>query len=175
MSLTKDATESLRPFKPRRKRLPSTRTRERNAQIFDVFTATAMMAPRRRLGLIGAVVAILSGLTSIYVGITLMTETQDMMGEEVVLPLSEATGPFTLGLGVIILLTGLVMIGAPMRLMGRKGGALMLIYGIVMLILSGRAATDMAALMPMAPSMVLMIVFSVAMLAIGATMFRSKG
>ena len=83
-----------------------------------------------------AVIGIAGGIVDLIAGLSLVQPIVMMEGESMMVQSTALwTGYFLMALGVIVLLTGLYLLTA--RLMGKRSlaGALMLIYGVIMLVL----------------------------------------
>lgn len=82
-----------------------------------------------------AIIGIVGGIVDLIVGLVLLQPAGMAEGLMMVPSLAIVGGYFLLGLGVIVLLTGLYLLMSRMTKNRSTIGALMLLYGVIMLIL----------------------------------------
>ena len=126
------------------------------------------------IGVIGGIIDLVAG-GAILQNVS-MSGTGSMMGEQPTMMSSTAwVAYFLLGLGVVVLFTGLYMFGMGMMRHQPVLGSLMILYGVIMLALGIGMISQMLGLMMMQWSTfsgAVMIISGVLMLYSGATMAR---
>jgi len=121
-----------------------------------------------------ALLGIVGGIVDLVAGFALL-ESVGMMGEQTMMGPSATTwgGYFLMGLGIIVLATGLYLFSSDMMRKRAILGALMLLYGVVMLVLGVAMIGQMFSMMQGSSlSGVVMIILGIAMLYSGYGMVR---